>query len=82
VITFENCEIELWVSFENRTILIDNIFVKLLNMLKSAIRQDPMKTSSSTQHQKVTKLENTDRFYFFTTDISTTWVKSTSSKGN
>jgi hypothetical protein len=78
--TFKNWEIELWVSFENRTILTDNIFVEPLNMLKSATRQNSMKTS--TQHQKVIKLENTDKFYFFTTDISTTSVMSTNSKGN
>jgi hypothetical protein len=77
--TFKNCEIELWVSFEKETVLIDNIFVEPLNMLKSAVKQDLKKIGSSTQHQKVTKLENNDKFYFSATEkISTTSVMSTS----
>jgi hypothetical protein len=80
--TFKNCEIELWVSFEKETVLIDNIFVEPLNMLKSAIKQDLKKIGSST-HQQVTKLENNDKFYFSATEkISTTSVMLTSLKGN
>lgn len=79
--TFKNCEIELWVSFEKETVLIDNIFVEPLNMLKSAIKQDLKKIGSSTQHQKVTKLENNDKFYFSTTDITTASVMSKSAEG-
>jgi hypothetical protein len=74
--TFKNCEIELWVSFEKETVLIDNIFVEPLNMLKSAVKQDLKKIGSSTQHQKVTKLENNDKFYFSATEkISTTSMR-------
>jgi hypothetical protein len=80
--TFKNCEIELWVTFEKETVLIDNIFVEPLNMLKSAIKQDSMKIGSST-HQKVITLENNDKFDFSATEkISTTSVMSTCSKGN
>jgi hypothetical protein len=45
-------------------------------------KQVSMKTSSSTQHQKVTKLENNDKFHFSTTDITTASVMSTSAEGN
>jgi hypothetical protein len=45
-------------------------------------KENSVKTSSSTQNQKVTKLESNDNFQFSTTDITTASVMSTSAEGN